>query len=120
MTNKKQNFEIVCKIISMQKNDQIKSIIDAKNKFYKVLKFLSIDKSNAENVFVKQDSLDSLYSNIFFEFSEEKNDAIKNIMRWKNFFLKALILKIDLITLNQCKNFSHCIQAKWQVSLMVS
>ena len=49
----------------MQKNDQIKSIIDAKNKFYKVLKFLSIDKSNAENVFVKQDSL-VLYIQIFF------------------------------------------------------
>ena len=94
---KKHNFEIVCKIIQhAEKNDEIKSIIELKNKFYKILKFLSVDKSNSENVFVKHDNLDSLYSNIFFEFSEEKNDAIKKYYEMEEFFSRSLS-KIDLI-----------------------
>ena len=91
---KKNNFDVICKIIQhAETNNEINSIIESKNKFYNVFKFLSVDKSNSENVFIKHDNLDSFYSNIFFEFSEEKNDAIKKYYEMEEFFSRSFNIK---------------------------
>jgi hypothetical protein len=92
--SKKQNFEIVCKIIQhAKKNDEIKSIVEAKNKFYKVLKFLSTDKLNSEKLLIKNENIETLYSNIFFEFGEDKNEAIKKYYEMEEFFSKSFNIK---------------------------
>lgn len=92
--SKKNNFELICLIIDqIKKNDELKSIIQAKNKFYKVFKFLNSDKKNSDNLLINTEKLDTLYSNIFFEFGPEKNDAIKKYYDMENFFSRSFNVK---------------------------
>ena len=91
---KKQNFEIICKIIQhAKKNEEIKSILDSKKNFYNVFKFLSIDKKSAEKLLIKNEDIDTLFSNIYFEFSEEKNHAIKKYYEMEEFFSRSFNIK---------------------------
>ena len=91
---RKNNFDILCKIINSTDNTaQIKSIIEIKTKFYKVFKYLAFDKSISEKLLIKQDNIKTLYSNIFFEFSKEKNEAIKKYYEMEEFFSRSFNIK---------------------------